>query len=309
MAALTLLEAAKTMAPGFNRGVIQTYATSYHPMAAMPIISAPSGTLRWNLEYTLPYTSGGVRNINGSWSSTAAQLNPYSENYRIYGGQMQIDRAIAATNPERVDSERASQLKAMAKVWTKDVFQGAGGTYLKGIDSYIDNDPAFASQNYDVGTASTGGSLMTDHLDKLLSMISINLGNTFIYVTPDVGLRCQKLQRGTSASSDIGYHINYSPDMWGYFSGQYNRVPIIVLQDGKGSSILSTTQGGDGACSCVYAVTYGEQMFTGFQVKAPEIIPLTQADVYNYFNLEWLVGTAPGAIRSVARLRYVADSV
>jgi hypothetical protein len=88
----------------------------------------------------------------------------------------------------------------------------------------------------------------------------------------------------------------------------YDGIPIIVLKDGKGTDLLSTDLG-DGSSSSIYVVTFGEEQVTGFQVSAPDIVPLTQADVYNYFNIEWGVGTAPQAIRSISRLRYVSEAL
>ena len=308
MAALTMLEAAKTLPPGFDRGVIQTYATSYHPMTVMPLITDPTGIMKWNLEYQLPYSSGGVRNINGTWTSTSAQVNPYVENFRIYGGQCQIDRAIAATNVNRVALERESQIKAMGRRFAIDLFEGTGGTYIRGFADYLDNDPAFANQTIDVGTVGAGGTLMTDNLDKLLSKMTIIPGSTFIYCTQTQALRIKKLARGNSATSDTAYRLNFSPEQFGYFSGDFGGVPVIHMIDGKGNDLLSTTQG-EGTSSTIWCVTYGPQMVSGLQVKAPEVIPLNQADVYNYFDLEWYVAAAPGAIRSVARLRYVEETV
>lgn len=305
---VTLLESAKTMPIGVPRGVVMTYALAYQPMTVLPLLPEPSGVHNWNLEMELPYTTGGVRNINGSWTASRSSVSAYTDTFKIYGGEVKIDRAIAETNPAKVPQERESQIKAQARQFTKDMFEGTGGSSLRGIKDWIDNDPSFSTQSSNVGTASTGALLTTDHLDKLLSMGNIEIGRSFIYCTDNIGLRVRKLSRGNSVSGDTAYANRFTPEQWGYFAGMYADVPVIVLKDGKGSNLLSATQG-DGSSSSVYLVTYGENMFTGYQVSPMKVISLTQADVYNYFDVEWYVGAVPKSIRSIARLQYVIDSV
>jgi len=306
--AMTLLEAAKTMPRCHARDVIGTYASAYQPMMAMSLLDAPGGTYPWNIENELPYTTGGTRNIDGSYTESRSNISPFVETFKIYGGQVKIDRAIATANPAKVPQEIASQVRARARIWTKDLFEGAGGTALRGFEDWLDNEVLFASQTVNVGTASTGSVLLTDHLDQLLNKIKISPGNTFIYTSNTLGMRANKLSRGTNVSGDISFQNRYSPNQWGMYNGSYGGVPIVPLVDGKGTDILSTDDG-DGNSSAVYAVTYGPELVTGFQMGMPAVLPLSDASVYNYFDLEWYVGMAPQAIKSIARLRYVAETL
>jgi len=304
----TLLETAKTMDIGHSRSVVGTYASAYHPMTAMPILPAPSGVHNWNTEDQLPYNSGGTRAFNGSWTSTRSVVSSFTESIKIYGGEVQIDRMMAKINPQKVPQERAAQVRASARQWTIDFIKGGGGTQLRGIEDWLNNETLFANQTFNVGSASAGSALMTDHLDRLLSLVNIVPGMTYIYCSDQIGLRIQKLSRGNSATNDTAYATRFSPDQWGYFSGMYNNVPVVVLKDGKGTDLIDTDDG-DGESSSVYCVTYGTEMLAGFQVGPMEVHTLNQADVYNYFDFEWGVGLAPQAVRSIARLRYVAETV
>lgn len=309
MAAVTLLEQAKTMTEPKAAGIVGTYASAYHPMTVMPLKPAPTGVYKWNLENELPYTTGGVRNYNGTWTRTYGKNTPMSSTTKIYGGSFQIDRQLAKINPDGVSDQKAKQIKADARVFTKDVFEGAGGTAIWGIDHYIDNVAQFANQGSNVGTSTTAAVLLTDHLDKLLSLIDRRAGMTFIYCTDTIGLRIRKLSRGNNVTSDIGFANRFTPMQWGFFDGVYDGVPVIVLKDGKGADLLTKTRATSADGSHVYAVTYGEDAFTGFQVNGMEVVPLKDDTVYDFFDFEWPVGTAAESIRSIARLNFVKEEV
>lgn len=306
--AITLLEAAKTMPASQATGIVMTYASAYHPMLAMPMITEPQGVHSWNVENVLPYTTGGTRLINGTWTATRSDVSAFAETFKIYGGEIQVDRAIAKVNPGKVPQEKESQTAAKARIWTTDFFSGTGGQSLRGIDDWLTNEPIFANQTFNVGTASAGSVLLTDHLDRLLSLLNVVPGRTYIYCSDNLSLRASKLGRGGTVASDTSYNNNFRPEEWGFWNGNYRGVPIIPIKDGKGTDLLSITEG-DGSSSTIYGVTYGENMLTGFQVDTPDVIPLTQADVYNYFDFEHYVGIAPKAIKSIARLRYVSNTV
>ena len=305
---MTMLEAAKTMPVSQKRGIIQTYATQYHPMVAMPIITEPNGMHNWNLEYELPYTSGGTRLVNGTWTATRSAISPFTSTFKIYGGEIQIDRVIQKVNPDKVPQEKESQMKAKARQWTVDFIGGQGGAAMRGIDHWLTNEVAFATQTYAVGTASAGSVLLTDHLDRLLSMLNVVIGRTYIYLSDNLSLRASKLARGTSVTNDTAYQNRFRPEDWGMWMDNYRGVPIIPLKDGVGTDLISITEG-DGSSTTVYGVVYGEDMLSGFQVSPPDVYPLTQADVYNYFDFEHLINIVPHAIRSIARLTYVSDTV
>jgi len=305
--AMTLIESAKTMDSPEKEAIINTYAASYHPMMKMQFLPAPAGSISWTIRNTLAYTSGGTRLVNGSWTATRGNKSPFTETFKIYGGEIKIDRAIIATNPGIVAEEKEDQIQAKALNFTKHIFEGVGGQYLRGIKDLLDNEQIFTNQTVDVGTASGGSMLQTDHLDQLLNVMNVEMGNTVIYCTDNIGLRSRKLARGNSASGDTGYNLNFSPLEWGFFAGYYNGVPIIPLKDGQGTDLLSTDEGDGSSCS-VYAVTFGTKNFTGFQVQPPTVTPLNQADVYDYFDFEHYVGTAAKSIKCIGRLRYVTDA-
>ena len=308
MAALTLLEIAKTMQNTQQAAVVGTYASSYQPITAMPLKAAPQGVYQWYLENQLPYSTGGVRNLNGSWTRTAGSNSPKSETIRIYGGSFQIDRQLAKINPSAVEDQKKKQIEADARQLTIDMFEGAGGTSLYGIENVLDNDIDFANQTSLVGTSTTAAVLTTDALDILIGMIDKQPGNTFIYCTDAVGRMIRKLSRGSVTSSNSNYNVNYTPEQFGYFAGMYDDVPVVVLKDGAGNDMLTKTRATSSDGCSVYAVTYGDSAFTGFQVNPMEVIPLRDDTVYDFFDYEWPVGIAVQSKRCIARLRWVKNA-
>lgn len=309
MAAVTLLEMAKTMQDPAKAAIIGTYAMAYHPMTVMPIKTAPTGAYQWYLENALPYTTGGVRNFDGTWTRTYGRNAPKSENIRIYGGSFQVDRQIARLNPAGVQDQKEKQIKADARRFTIDFFEGADGTALRGIEDWIDNDTDYSSQSFNVGTSTTAAVLSTNALDQLLSLVDIRPGFTFIYMTDTITRMAKLLSRGSITSSNTNYAVTYTPDQWGYFAGTYDGIPIITVKDGAGTDMLTTTRATSADGSSVYAVTYGEDALCGFQSAPMEVYPLTDDTVYNFFDYEWPVGVAPQSKRCIARARYVKNAL
>ena len=306
--AKTLIEISKTMPEGMDKGIIETYALAYHPLMAMPMQSAIGGIFKWNIEDTLPHTTGFTRAVNADFTATFGKKQPFNATAKIYGGKVQIDRYLAAVDPSQVAYDRIGQVKAKAYGATKDIFEGAGGNSMLGANHYFDNVEIFNTQTVNAGTASIGAVVTTDMMDELISKVNVVPGRTYIYTTDAVERRLMKLSRGANVSGDTSYQMRYSKNEWGYWQGDYAGIPIISLKDGKGANLLSATQG-DGSSSTVYCITYGDEMFTGFQLGGNVALDLKDGTNYNYFVIEHYMGVAPCAIRCMARLRYVSDAI
>lgn len=308
MAALTLLEIAKTMDEQ-RGGIIGTYATMYHPMTVLPVINEPTGVHKWTMENQLPYTTGGVRNFNGSWTRTYGTNSPKSETIRIYGGSFQIDRQLAKINPNSTSDQKLKQIEADARQFTIDFFEGSDGTELRGLEDILDNDSDFTNQTVDCGSSTSAAVLSTDIIDKWLAKHNVVPGRTYIYSTSAITRMFRKLSRGSITSSNTNYNLVYSPEQFGYFSGMYDEIPIITLVDGAGSDMLTTTRATSADGSSIYCVTFGENDVTGFQSSNADVYPLNDDTVYNFFDYEWPVGVAVKSKRCISRLRYVKNDV
>jgi hypothetical protein len=305
---MTLSDFVKTLPEGKERTVINTYAQTTHVTMMLPMVPTPRGIFEYDVDHDLPYedsSDDATRVLNGEFTATKSSLQPFAVNYKVYGGKIAFDRAAAAVNPGELIRQQRKQVQAKARQFTKDVFEGTGGRYLRGIKNYINTEDVYKPQIIYLGTPSTGSALTEDKLDEAISIHNVGI-STYFYCTRKVGLRVKKMSRGTgSTNAYSAYNINYRPEEFGTFAGAYDGIPIVPLIDGKGNDILSTTSD---ICTA-YLVTYGaDENFTGFQVKPVETHDLEGTSAVKEWDIEHLVGTAPQAPKSITMLQYVANS-
>lgn len=308
MANLTLSDFVKTLPEGKTRTVINTYAMTTHVTMMMPMVTEPSGIFKYTVDHDLPHedsSDDATRVLNGEFTATKASEQPFAINFKLYGGKIAFDRAAAAVNPGELVRQQRKQVQAKARQFTKDVFEGAGARYIRGIENIINTEDIYKPQIVYLGSASVGVALTEDKLDEAISLHNVG-PTTYFYCPRKVGLRVKKMSRGTGSSSAYSaYNINYRPEEFGTFAGAYDGIPIVPLVDGKGNDILSTTSD---ICNA-YLVTYGaDENFTGFQVKPMETHDLEGTSVVREWDLEHMVGTAPQAPKSITMLRYVSNS-
>lgn len=307
---MTLLEASKLLKPSYQTGVIEIYASAYHPMTQMPVKNA--FLYHWTLEESLAHTSGGKRNVNADYTATQGTVAPYESQPKIYGGKVQVDDYIRDNMPESMQFQLANQIRSLAREFTVDMFEGTGGTSLRGIQDWISNDVAYAGQ---VVNAGTGGALLTEvMLDELASMMTIIDGRTFIYCNDVVSRRLKNVCRTTST-------MQYSPDQFGYFSYRWNGIPIVTLMDGKNAALLSQVENdgnGNLDTTSLYMVTYGDELFAAHSSNpdvAPNGVPVPKFKVqndgsnYTYERMDWYVNTIPHTPKCIGRLNHINCAV
>jgi hypothetical protein len=305
---ISLLDVAKNMSPSRETGIIMTYALSSHVTMSLPIVTVPGGIKKWKIQNDLAYSTSAtaVRNLGSDFTATKTPVQPFSANIKIYGGKVRLDRMLKELAPEDINVQRKGQIAAHARQFTIDFFEGAGGSAMYGINNYITNEPTFsATQSVDAGDVSAGAVITLDMLDELLSKHNVVPGKTYMYMNDAPQRRIKKLSRG-NVSGD--YNVNYRPEEFGMFTGRYDNVPIITLKDGKGTDMLSNTEG-DGSSTTVYVVTYGEDNVQGFQSGSMKVHDLRDKTVLEDFDIEHGVNFAPQAVRCISRLRYVKNAV
>lgn len=303
MAAITLLESSKQMPEGQARAAVQIYGSSYQPLQALSFLPEPTGTHKWTVEDTI--SPSASRAVGADYTASNGTFKPYSTTASIYGGKVQVDRAIRKTNPTIVPAMKANKIKGHAKKFVVDMFEGQGGSDLKGISKWISED--YTGQAIDGGAAVITMALM----DQLYDLLNVVSGSSFFYMcqTPFNALNVLSRTNATGQQN-----IQYVVDQFGTRIPFFNNVPIIVLKDGKGVNLLSTAEGTTGAhtggtaCS-VYGVTYGPEMYTGFQSGGMDVIEDKDATNFENFVIEHIAGTAPEIPRSIARIYNVKNSL
>jgi hypothetical protein len=303
MAAVTLLESAKQLDNTRQKAALQIYASEYHPTSVMGFVPAESGgVLSWTVEDTLG--SAGGRAIGTDFTPSNGTFKPYKAVQGIYGGKVQIDRAIRKTNPNIVPAMKANKIRGFAKQWVVDMFEGQGDTSLRGISHWITND--YTGQKIDASGVTPTMALM----DQLYDLVNVVEGKTFFYMGQKPFRSLNTLSRTNGSGQQ---NIVYAPGMFGARTPFYNNVPIVVMKDGKGNDILSTaeTSAGahtGGALTSIYAVSYGDGMFTGFQTDGMAFIDFADDTNFENFTMEHLAGVAPQVPRCVGRLFNVANT-
>lgn len=307
MAALTLSEAAKLLPDGREKAVITLYADTYQPLQALPIQARPSGIMRWALEDQLD-SNVGVRAIGSDFTAGTGSVKPYTSITKAYGGKIQVDDKIATEEPEAVNFYKAQQIRALAKKAVVDMFEGAGSTAWKGLRAWAQAD--YTSQDVTMGSTSGGVVVNMAKMDTLLSTLDVIPGQTFIYsnFTPFQVMATLARTNGSGQQN-----IQWQPPQFGALWATYAGIPWIVLRDGKGTDLFSTaetdTANTGGSATSIYAVTYGEEMVTGFQSKAPTVLAPDDATNFKTSRLDWYAGIAPLRPRSFARLNNVKNAL
>jgi hypothetical protein len=319
---VTLVEAAKLMEPSRKAGVIQTYAEAYHPMQVAPVINTGGkDAYAWTVEDDLA-ASTVSRNVGSDFDATQGNVKPYESNVKIYGGKIKVDEFIVDHSPASIAFQEQSQIRSMARGFTVDLIEGTGGTSLRGVKDWLDNDGAFSNQTVNAG-ATAGGDLLTlNMMDELVENISKN--NPHLYMREVFMRRLKAMARGLETTAGYSQRLNYTPDQFGTWSWSYSGIPVHVLQDGKGTDLLSITEI-DGAASqsntgSIYAIDWGMEAAALFASGAGgEIgangVPLPKLEMhgdgtnYKYERLTWYVGFVPHTIRCIARIRYLENAV
>lgn len=304
MPAITLLESAKQLENTRQKAALQLYSDTYHPLQVMGFSPAEAGgVLSWTIEDTLG-TSGG-RAIGSDFTANNGTFIPQKAVTAIYGGKVQVDRAIRITNPTIVPGMKANKIRGFARQFTVDMFEGQGGVSLRGISKWIDD--VYTGQKID-----GGGTVITmAQMDALYDKLNVVAGRTYFYMTQTPFLALNVLSRTNGAGQQ---NIQYIKTDFGTRVPYYNDVPIIVLKDAKGVDILSTAEASTGAhtggtVTSVYGLTYGDDMVTGFHAAPMTFIDDKDATNFENFTMEHISGVAPKVVRSVTRMYNVKNSL
>lgn len=312
----TLLEASKLMEPSRKTGVIDIYSKNSKVLMQAPVINTGGkSSYQWTEEDDLAFTTGGSRNVGSDFDATQGTVAPFESPVKIYGGKIKVDEFIIDHSPASIQFQESSQIKSFARRLDIDIFEGAGGTPLRGVKDWISNQTQYAGQVVNA-SSTTQSDLTMDLMDEFVEKID-RTDMTFIYMNEYPWRKLKALARGLASTSQ---RINYGPTEFGKWTPMYDGIPVVVMRDGAGADMLSKVEAdaaGVANTTSVYACAWGMEsaaLFSSNSTVAANGVPVPKLTVENdgtnfkYERMTWYVGFVPHKPRCIARLRYVTSA-
>lgn len=309
MAALTLVEAAKSHSGDvYRQGIIETIGTQGGSvLSVLPFIDINGGAYAYNREHALP--SVGFRGINEAYDTSVGIINPQTEVLTIFGGNLDVDKAIIKMNGEDArDTQEDMMLKSMVLNWNRVFFKGDSVSNPREFDGLQKRLVVGGSQVIDAGATTGGDALSLDKLDELIDAVE---EPTHLLMNRTMARRLSAASRKT----DVGGFITFEADEMGRRVTRYNDLPIIAIdKDGENQAILGFDEanpaGGTAASTSIYCVSLMDGKLVGLQngsVDVEDLGLLDSGSVYRT-NIEHLQAIALLTDKAAARLRGIKDA-
>lgn len=309
MPALTLVEAAKLHSGDvYRQGVIETIGTQGSSILSyLPFITINGGAYSYNREAALP--SVGFRGVNEDYDTSVGILNPKTETLTIFGGALDVDKAIVKMHGEdQRTSQEIQQLKAMVLNWNKTFIKGDSDTNPKEFDGLQKRLVIGGDQVVENSAASGGGALSLEKLDETIDAVE---DPTHLIMNRTMRRRLSRAVKDT----DVAGNLNWGKDDAGRRIMFYNDLPIIDLdKDDKNQLILPFTeapQTGTAQCTSIYCVSLGDGKLVGLQNGGVDVDDLGLLDGGTAYRtvVEHLQSIAMLTGKAAARLRGITDAV
>ena len=306
--ALTLIEAAKLSTDPVERAVINEFAAG-EILGRIPFANEEGSGVHYNRVDELPAV--GFRALNEAYDEGTGVINPQSEAFRFFGGDMDVDaQTVAMKGQAGRTAHEQLKIQALRMAFEYQFIKGDASSDPRGFDGL--QKRIVGSQL--VSNNDSGGALSLAKLDALLSQVEMTGGSTVLIM----GRKMKDRLTAASRSTTISGFITYEPTDLGRPVALYAGVPI--LTDSLSSPILGFTESapdGTGTTSTsIYAVTFGERMCTGIQGRNPaggfgiNVRDLGELDSKPVFRtrIDWACSIAIYNGYSVARLAGITDA-
>lgn len=308
MANLTMAEALKMGGySALRKGVMAVFVANNPLLGFLPLKNIDGNAYQWTEEETLPGV--GFRNVNEEYTADYGIVNPRSENLKIGGGLIKIDRALIKTQSKQGNAVKSEQIamktKAMSLKFQKTFLRGSEDSdpsEFDGLENRITGDQIIE------GAADGGsGALTLDRLDLLID--SVDPQPDALLMNKTMRRKVSKLVRAAGAAQEV---IKYD-NLFGKRLDGYAGYPIIPVDyDNENNQILPFTEdSGDGdssACTSIYAVRFGPDAVTGIQNGALDVEDQGPVSVWTQVLVEWYVSIIAAGPRCAARLRGITNA-
>lgn len=288
--ALGLTEFKKMSQSKLIAAVFQTFLDESPIMNYMQFDQIPGGSVTFNRQKTLPET--GFRAIGVAYTSAAGELEQVTEELKIVGGKITIDRALPILQgPGRFVAEQQMQLISQARTVNAAFYKGDGtGGSFTGLQSR-------ATNTINNGTAA----LSLANLDK--AVINCKGSNKVIFMNKQMYLRLNTAAKSTT----LGSQITITPDQFGVPITRYAGVPVVMAgEDYTGSEVLGFTEAS--STTSIYVVSFDPNGMVGVENGGVREFTPKSEDVASEFDIEWYVNYIIGNPAAVQRLYGITDA-
>jgi hypothetical protein len=289
---ITLPEYAKGFArEDIRRQVIEMFTQYSDVFEVMPFESLRGSKYTGYREAALPTPQ--FRGINEASSSGHGIISPFDEATYIIDHDIDVDRAIQDRHgPERRNYEERMGITAFCRLWIDTFVKGDQSTNPRVFNGLNVRARKFG-RLYHNSTASGGAALSLANLDQFLNNISRKSGTTYLFV-PFVSL---PLWIQAARTSSLTGFVMQTWDETGMpklsYGGQRilfgypkdDQVPVLQFNE-------VATGGGSAVTASLYALTLGEGMLRGIQVRplTPEDVGLLQDRKTYRTHISWDIG-------------------
>jgi len=290
--ALTLTEAEKLSTDVLLQGIIETIIKDSPILQRLPFVQIVGNSLQYTQEKALP--TGDFYDVGDVWAESTPTFTKLEATLKILGGDADVDNYLQSTRSNINDLETAVielKAKALRHEFENQFLYGNAATNSKqfrGIIKLIDTATASAQL---IAAGATGATLTLAMLDQLIDAV---LGGK-----PELLLMSKRSRRKIAAlARAAGNNLQVGEGLLGEVVEFYNGIPIGVTDwqadiHTLTSSLESAYTGG--ACSTIYALTFGEGALCGLSspemIQAERLGPLETKDA-SRTRIKWYVSLA-----------------
>jgi hypothetical protein len=309
--AMTLLEAVKVANIDPLKYLLIQEFIEGELIASIPFQDVPGSGVHYNREDTLPGI--GFRGYNEPHEESVGILNPESEALKLFGGDLDVDKAIVdMQGPQSRITHTLLKAKAARMSLERTIIKGDSTSNPKEFDGWQKR----VTGTQLISNAAAGGALSLNKLDEAIDAVDAPGGTKFLVMSRAQRRRLTQAGRNTS----VGGYITTEQDNFGRKLSFYQEIPILtVFKDNLANDIMPYTEASPDATTTastsIYCVAFGDMLVTGIQgsvggtygISARDLGELDVKPVFRT-RMDWYVAQAIYNGRAISRLAGITDA-
>ena len=272
-------------------GVIRTFVDNAPVLDVMQFSNYIGQTISVNRWKTL--NTSAFRAVDANYTASAGVTEKITEDLKIAGGRVEIDRAVRKmAGEEAVAEQRAMQVASLARLYQYSFLKGDGtSNSFTGLQARCTGDQAIAN-----------GDAALD-LNNLNNAIIALRGGENARIIMGAGMEARLWQKANENSQ-----VNYMPGEFGVKPATYNGVPIMRGgEDASDAEILDFSE--TNSTTSIYVVGFNGSGVCGIQNRDIEVLnPNGTEAIDSSFDIEWLTNFMVKTDRSAYRISGITDA-